>query len=159
MFYTLRLLLGLAEAGTFPGLWYQLTLFFSTAEVMKALRERPHSICLSPAAFFTRRAGIEGIGTECRIREPGSAVSRHTRCVSFINIALDCACTQSCACRVRAAWTHGWPMLAGRRGIRMVPSGLRHQPGARCPVASPYPTPSYKALRCSSILRSLGPKP
>ena len=33
MFYTLRLLLGLAEAGTFPGLWYQLTLFFSTAEV------------------------------------------------------------------------------------------------------------------------------
>jgi len=34
MFYTLRLLLGLAEAGTFPGLWYQLTLFFSTAEVL-----------------------------------------------------------------------------------------------------------------------------
>ena len=39
MFYTLRLLLGLAEAGTFPGLWYQLTLFFSTAEVPDSLRE------------------------------------------------------------------------------------------------------------------------
>lgn len=32
-FYVLRLLLGLAEAGTFPGLWYMLTQFYSTSEV------------------------------------------------------------------------------------------------------------------------------
>jgi hypothetical protein len=41
MFYTLRLLLGLAEAGTFPGLWYQLTLFFSTAEVRWSFLSNP----------------------------------------------------------------------------------------------------------------------
>ncbi len=32
-FYALRLLLGLAEAGTFPGLWYMLTQFYTTPEV------------------------------------------------------------------------------------------------------------------------------
>ncbi len=34
MFYILRLLLGLAEAGAFPGLWYMLTRFYTTPEVM-----------------------------------------------------------------------------------------------------------------------------
>ena len=47
MFYTLRLLLGLAEAGTFPGLWYQLTLFFSTAEARQC--DLP---CPAPCLFL-----------------------------------------------------------------------------------------------------------
>ena len=32
-FYVLRLLLGLMEAGTFPGLWWMLTQFYTTPEV------------------------------------------------------------------------------------------------------------------------------
>jgi hypothetical protein len=33
----LRLLLGLMEAGTFPGLWWMLTQFYTTSEVRVAM--------------------------------------------------------------------------------------------------------------------------
>lgn len=52
MFYILRLLLGLAEAGAFPGLWYMLTRFYTTPEVMPlveitCLRRSANYRCIS----------------------------------------------------------------------------------------------------------------
>lgn len=45
-FYALRLLLGLAEAGTFPGLWFMLTQFYTTPEV-DTLQNPPPALLLS----------------------------------------------------------------------------------------------------------------
>ena len=55
-FYALRLLLGLAEAGTFPGLWVMLTQFYTTPEVRQTAPRlfvyrptKPHLSLLAPA--------------------------------------------------------------------------------------------------------------
>ena len=76
MFYTLRLLLGLAEAGTFPGLWYQLTLFFSTAEVPAVMRCR----CAELRIIYAGALIIRRI-TECRAS---------TRGATTLALLLDC---------------------------------------------------------------------
>ena len=80
-FYVLRLLLGLMEAGTFPGLWWLLTQFYTTPEV----RCRPDSQTRNPGLQLDHllpRAGLLCV-------KPGLLVW-----VSVTQISL--SCFQSC---------------------------------------------------------------
>ncbi|PNH10102.1 putative metabolite transport protein NicT [Tetrabaena socialis] len=85
-FYALRLLLGLTEAGAFPGMWYCLSLFFPGDQVRRGRGGGPTRMKLamyrllprSPetAAFLTpaeRRALLRRIEQHARSTNPGGA--------------------------------------------------------------------------------------